>query len=673
MKQKMSLRDRLSSAKAAFTGAPTQSLITMAQRFMPILGEPPKRSTEQWLDLYNKSPRMGPIHQIASDVGAATYGIYNNDDTKKIKIRNHAIEKLFKKPNSDNTMTEFTLFYLTEAYLLLPSGECFWLKEKNNLGKVTELWVVPPHWVSEIPSKAKPFFTIQPLGNMQAQPIFVPPMDIVYFKRPDVVNPYLRGTGRAEGIGDELETDEYMAKYAKKYFFNGAIPDMVGMMPGADEETVNRTSELWQQKYGGYHNQHKTAWLNFDAKFQILKENSKDMDYINSRKFLADATRQFYSIPPELFGQVDNSNRSTIDSAYYLYSKNVLRKELTFLCDAINRQLVPDFADNIYFEHDEVVPEDFEFKLKQASEGLKNGGLLVDEWRQQNGFEPLPNGKGQILYTPLNMIPTTLDGEMLQTNIPPVSASTASSTATETIPPTKTVKKKLTPEMKDQMWQVMDKAAQKNERSFINATKKYFQTQQDRINSKLIKSTKGIDDVDWEEEDKLFYDILKPLWLVSLTEGFDTVNATFSFGISQDFMQPKFLKWIKDNGLDRVKDINDTTKEKLRATLSEGIAEGEGIPKLRDRISNVYADAKGYRSTLIARTETTATVNAGSLDTYKSAKIEKKEWLATKDSRTRPEHVELNGEIVDINKEFSNGIMHPNEPNCRCTILPVLE
>jgi len=56
--------------------------------------------------------------------------------------------------------------------------------------------------------------------------------------------------------------------------------------------------------------------------------------------------------------------------------------------------------------------------------------------------------------------------------------------------------------MKDQMWHVMDKAATKNERSFINALKKYFQAQQDRINSKLLKSIKAVDDIDWEEENK---------------------------------------------------------------------------------------------------------------------------------------------------------------------------
>ena len=740
----MNFKDRIQTIKAAFTGTPNQSLLTMAQRFTPAYGEPPRRSTEDWIGLYNKSPRMNPIHQIASDVGTSSYGIYNNGDTKKIKLPNTPAEMLLKKPNPQPAITEYALFYVTQVYLLLPSGEAFWIKERNGIGKVTELWPIPPSWVLEIPSATKPYFTIYPQGNMYSTPIQVIPTDMVYFKKPDVNNPYLRGVGRAEGIGDEIETDEYMAKYQKRFFFNNAIPPMVGMMPGGDEPTVKRAEEQWNQKYGGYNNSHKVAWLNWDAKFQILKETAKDMDFIESRKYLRDVTNQHFSIPPELFGILENSNRSTIDAAYYLYTKNVLRKELKFIDDVLNIQLIPEFSKEIYLEHDNVVPEDDEFKLKKASEGLKNGGIIVDEWRMANGWEPLPNDKGKILYTPLNMIPTSLTESSIEeptdmtiteggekvadtamngaqisslllivtsvasgeipretgiqvminafqfdlataerimgeagqgfesTALPAETPAQPTEPETESEPVKEVKKKALTPEMKDQMWQVMDKAAVKNERPFINALKKYFQAQQDRINSKLVKSIKSVDDVDWEEEDKLFYDALKPLWISSLTEGFETVNDTFKLGVSFDVMNPKFLKWVKDNGLDRVKDINNTTKDKLRTTLEAGIADGESIVKLRDRIASVYSDAKGYRSTMIARTETITTVNAGSLDTYKSAKVKQKEWLSQIDNRTRIAHVEINGEIVDIDKEFSNGYQYPQEPNCRCTILAVL-
>jgi HK97 family phage portal protein len=657
--------ERFSLAKAAFMG---KSLLDMATSFTPTYGEPPRRSSSDWIELYNKSPRMNPIHQIASDVATSAYGVYEKNDVKKLKIRNHEVEKLLKKPTSNPTMTEYVLFYITQVYLMLPMGEAFWIKERNGLGRVTELWPVPPDWVLEIPSKTKDYFSVYPQGNMRTRPIYVPPLDMIYFKKPDVTNPYLRGRGRAEGIGDEIETDEYMAKYQKRYFFNDAIPPMVGMMPNADEAAVNRMEEKWQQKYGGYNNKHKMAWLSWDAKFQLLKETNKDMDFIESRKYLRDVSNQHFSIPPELFGILENSNRSTIDAAYYLYTKNVLRKELKFIDDALNIQLLPEFSGSQYIEHDNVVPEDDEFKLKKSTEGLKYGALSVNQWLRTNGFEELGDA-GEIIYIPLNMIPTNISKTAIETNMEPQQRN----------------KKALTQEQKKQMWYVFDKAAVKNERLFINALKKYFQQQQDKINKSLEKSIKQATDnpdelVDWVEENKLLLVILTPLWIESLSEGFNVANSTFGFGISFDVMNPKFLDWVNKYGAERVRDINDTTKEALRKTLSEGIAEGESIPRLRDRVSSVMTDAKTSRAVKIARTETHTTVGAGTHETYVSAGIQQREWLTTIDGRERVSHAALNGEIVGINQPFSNGLMFPGDQsgpaeevvNCRCDELPII-
>ena len=54
-----------------------------------------------------------------------------------------------------------------------------------------------------------------------------------------------------------------------------------------------------------------------------------------------------------------------------------------------------------------------------------------------------------------------------------------------------------------------------------------------------------------------------------------------------------------------------------------------------------------------------------------------KQWDSTLDSRTRPLHQKVDGEIVDVEEKFSNGLMYPGDPdgtakevvNCRCVLL----
>ena len=47
-----------------------------------------------------------------------------------------------------------------------------------------------------------------------------------------------------------------------------------------------------------------------------------ELDFVESRKFLRDSANQHFHIPPEIMGILENSNRSTIDSAFYLLNKN---------------------------------------------------------------------------------------------------------------------------------------------------------------------------------------------------------------------------------------------------------------------------------------------------------------------------------------------------------------
>jgi len=120
--------------------------------------------------------------------------------------------------------------------------------------------------------------------------------------------------------------------------------------------------------------------------------------------------------------------------------------------------------------------------------------------------------------------------------------------------------------------------------------------------------------------------------------------------------------------------INKTTRDKINTAIEAGLVEGESLIKISDRINVVYEEFPTWRSDLIARTESTAANNEGFIEAYKQSDVAThKEWIATMDSRTRPEHVELDGEIVKVGAPFSNGLQYPREPNCRCVLGPAFE
>lgn len=115
--------------------------------------------------------------------------------------------------------------------------------------------------------------------------------------------------------------------------------------------------------------------------------------------------------------------------------------------------------------------------------------------------------------------------------------------------------------------------------------------------------------------------------------------------------------------------------------ISQAIIQGEGIDELSKRIARDTGIEAGRSSLLYARTAMTGAQNAGRVERMKEAeemgiKVQK-QWMATLDDRTRDTHAELDGEIVDVDDKFSNGLMYPGDPsgdpsevyNCRCTMI----
>lgn len=148
--------------------------------------------------------------------------------------------------------------------------------------------------------------------------------------------------------------------------------------------------------------------------------------------------------------------------------------------------------------------------------------------------------------------------------------------------------------------------------------------------------------------------------------------------------------------LDVIKDMQWNTKW-MSSRLLQGILNGDSVDKIAESIlPEINAKTDFTRKTAAeiaglihrnevsairnARTMVTGAENAGRQDSYEELAeqgvIQKKVWIATPDDRTRESHIELDGEEVDINAEFSNKLMYPGDPsgdpsevyNCRCTM-----
>ena len=144
-------------------------------------------------------------------------------------------------------------------------------------------------------------------------------------------------------------------------------------------------------------------------------------------------------------------------------------------------------------------------------------------------------------------------------------------------------------------------------------------------------------------------------------------------------------KLIKDNPkllpspkVDIPKDLR-WNQQHIQSAITQGILQGKSIPEIAKNLQNVTGmdERAAIRN---ARTAMTGAQNAGRLDSMKRAAARgigvKKGWMATLDHVTRDSHVDLDGEVQEIDSAFSNGLMYPGDAsgapaevyNCRCRL-----
>lgn len=158
----------------------------------------------------------------------------------------------------------------------------------------------------------------------------------------------------------------------------------------------------------------------------------------------------------------------------------------------------------------------------------------------------------------------------------------------------------------------------------------------------------------------------------------DVISFTLLDAHTVERLQRKGDIKLPKKKVDIPKDERWNTKL-MSSKLLQGILAGDAIPTIANSLMQVIGNnaAAAVRN---ARTMVTGAENVGRLDSYEDLAekgvVQKKVWIATADDRTRESHLLLDGEEVDIDKPFSNGLMYPADPsgdpaevyNCRCSM-----
>jgi HK97 family phage portal protein len=563
-------------------------------------------------------------------------------------------------------------------------GECFLVLEfKQGTKTPAELWPVPPSWVLRMPMVGSEYYEIRGLdgyGIIRR----VPPDQVIWMRNVDPANPYGRGSGVGLTLNNELDADEFAAQTASVRFWNNATPDLIIGVDGINEDEAERFKEKWYQQHQGRFRHSGIHVTNGKIDVKQLSSSFADMELIKLREFERDAIRETFGVPPEMVGDLKDSNRATSQNAQRIFALNVIMPRLDLLEDYYNNVLMPMFgesSEDTVLLYENPVPEDHDLELEVAKS--VQWALSADEWRKFAGLAPLPpdpatgEGKGLVHMVPIALTPMNLGGSgPLYLGEPDAESDDEDDSGTE---PEASAKPTEEPNPSDTVkpTEPAQPAAEKPDKTHAPYRVLPFHPTTKRTDRRIDRIIASLDADD-------LTDAITPIWhhqlLAQMSEDLGDLGASDQINLGASLIQ----KHIKTLGAERISGlVDETTKDALRDTLAEGLDDGDTLREMTARVQAVFGEADEVRAERIARTETGRSSNWGIHTGQKLAGIQQREWIANKDDSTRDTHEALDGTVVGIDESFSiegASAMYPGDfgdpaedVNCRCTTAPVLE
>lgn len=224
---------------------------------------------------------------------------------------------------------------------------------------------------------------------------------------------------------------------------------------------------------------------------------------------------------------------------------------------------------------------------------------------------------------------------------------------------------------------------------------KYLVGESNVIINEFLKANKQIPDLQFKFKDsdlinlyvELYQDVGNKFakWYAQNFDKYITKNIDIDY---QDIWNEKFAYIGSQVAGTRVVSVGGNRKKELVKTLKRYMADPDFQSMNEVQAGRIlrkkFKDMSVVNAKRIVRTES---VNAANYATNQSAtdifgkENLQKEWIATFDNRTRIDHIQANGQVVDMDKKFMVGgekLSYPGDSsgsaanviNCRCTNAP---
>jgi HK97 family phage portal protein len=624
-----------------------------------------------------------------------------------IELDEHPLSVLFQNMNPWHN--EFDMTETLSLYMDL-TGDAFWYVKPGPLGIPEEIWTLPTQWVRVVPDKDK-YIKGYLFGRDKSNPTRFTPDEVVWFTRPNPKDPF-SGMGRIEGTYWAVKGYESMERYELNQTENHGMQQLLVNYKDVTLNAKKRRDAMseWANAIRASSRDRAPLIGDRDIELQPVEWSPREISFLKGREWRKEEIINAFGQHPALYSK--NANTANIQGAIHIWEKYELQATLDRVAQKLNEQLVPKYNEpRLFVAFDSPITENRE-QQRQDDDLLLKNGYPLNRVLAERGLDPVEGG--DIGYIPGTLIQLgttgTSDPEAGATELAKASQRGSAlrlSGAPENcecehagkdafdvgVTKAETVDRPLTGGA--------NPAITEREAEVMAGLEKVW-TAQTTLALREVPKMVGAD-FSWVASETWAQEIvdltggaLKEEVLIGAGKGARKVGVQVTDFIDRPHVQDA----LRNHHFAFARAVNQTSADNLQKAMADGIANGESIPELTNRVKAAFGGVdpktgekiENWRAERVARSESARSQMLGVEQQWKeSGVVAKKVWDANGDAcpfcldmegKTveignafwsvdgANQTVEFRGKDITLKHEYLDVLGPPLHPNCRCSLKP---
>jgi HK97 family phage portal protein len=345
--------------------------------------------------------RFAPIYAcvaiIAQDMSRIPLNHVRTVDGREEKVYTTAASRLFRKPNSYQTRSDFALFLMRS--LLLDGNAYAIVGGRNQRGEITSLYPITPTmiWPHIEPGSGEYFYRIgqdasTELAAWDPTVPWLPPEDVLHIRLQTPRHPLIGESPLVAALYPTMAGTQINAHTAA-FFSNMSRPSGILRHPGRlKPEAMSRIKERWMQLTQGP-STGEPAVLAEGMEWQQLQMTAVDAELAKSYELSERQIFQIYRVPPFLGGDLQKATFTNVESLTRFYLQSCLGFYVDHLEEALTLFFDLPPSEHILFDLEPALLRgDIKERMEAYGKAIQNGVFSPNEARQKENLPPAADG-----------------------------------------------------------------------------------------------------------------------------------------------------------------------------------------------------------------------------------------------------------------------------------------